>query len=1366
MSVHRAGANEGNDLDGAQKIEAARRKWEERLIDKSRNNNLLYFRDLKVGTYDLSTANSAVLRNLLAGQKVPGDDLSTSEVSATDVRNRLNALYKRALQNLEEKGLETLYLTMGMATWQAGDGGREASAPILLLPVKIEARGRSMTLQIAGPGQVNLALLHVLNSEFGCSITPEMILGGSEEEELEEATGGESRALSTVTEPPLFAKLRMATRGVQGFEILQRCVLGNFSFQKMAMLRDIRENGAQIASHAVLAAIAGVPRAAAALRETRREVDLDALDKTPPDAEHLVLDADSSQQRVIAEAAQLQSGVVQGPPGTGKSQTIVNLIATLAAQGRRVLFVAEKRAALQVVKDRMQRIGLGHLVLDLHGAEVSSRAVLALIAERLEGDRETPAVQQAEVHHRFAEHRARLNAHAHELNRRREPGGRSVYELLGVLLKLKERPQTAAVWRGAEAAKLTPQGVERLRDVVRAAAGVPELFLRTSKSPWTQAQVTDAAAAQAAIGAAQDAAFQLLPNLIELLQTVCRACEVPAPQNVKDARAFAALLRHVRETRERYALAVFGERLEEMERAVRGQDTPVKRLWAKLTNSAYRDAINLLRRHRSGDASEVELADDLAKLLNVAQRWRAIAAGAPVKDYDDNDALQQALKQFDEALRVIATAFPKTTFESLTWDTLRQSLDALARDERTVNLLPRVRELEREAAALGAEPFARELIRLQIAPADWEDALEHAIARSALNMAYAETPELPAFVGEQHERIVREFRAADVQRTKLAVARVQRACAEHAVRARNDHREEADIVRAQSQRKRARMPLRALLAKAPNVLTALFPCWMASPLSISQLLRADQRYFDVVIFDEGSQILPEDAVPAIMRAEHVVVAGDRHQLPPTTFFASGSGETTDEAIDFDADDGAAAVDGFESLLDQMSAVTDTWSLDWHYRSRDESLIAFSNRHIYRDRLITFPGPFTGKALRHELVQQDAPRDGEVDSVSAEVQRVVDLVFAHFRERPHETLGVITMGIKHQQRVEAAIERALDEHPELEEHFDTQKTERFFVKNLERVQGDERDAIIISVGYGKTADGRLPYRFGPLNVEGGERRLNVAVTRARSRLTLVSSFNHLDMDPGRSTKRGVELLRLYLEYVASNGRRVGQAQGPVVAPNPFEEDIQRALEARGMKMTPQWGVSGYRIDLAVQHPERPGEFVLAIECDGATYHSAATARDRDRLRQQVLESLGWRFHRIWSTDWFNARESEIERAVRAYEAAVRTSEASAPAPESAAKLETPAAGQRMEKSVTLIDAPVSVAPAVVRAPLNLPRRQSIDEYSDAELKRLLAWVKSDGLLRDDVELFEAMFAELPFRQRGVRIRERLERVIAAERAALR
>jgi very-short-patch-repair endonuclease len=246
-----------------------------------------------------------------------------------------------------------------------------------------------------------------------------------------------------------------------------------------------------------------------------------------------------------------------------------------------------------------------------------------------------------------------------------------------------------------------------------------------------------------------------------------------------------------------------------------------------------------------------------------------------------------------------------------------------------------------------------------------------------------------------------------------------------------------------------------------------------------------------------------------------------------------------------------------------------------------------------------------------------------------------------------------MGIKHANRVQAALDRALDRRPDLSDFFSLDREERFFVKNLETVQGDERDAIILSIGYGKAANGDLPHRFGPLTQEAGHRRLNVAVTRAKRRMCVISSFSHQEIDLERSGSRGVQLLKAYLEYAASGGKRLPEAeQAGEVGLNPFEADVRDALEACGIKTRPQFGASRYRIDLVAMHPRKGGRPVLAIECDGASYHSSATARDRDRLRQTHLQWLGWRFHRIWSTDWFYNREQEIERAVSACEEAVR------------------------------------------------------------------------------------------------------------------
>jgi very-short-patch-repair endonuclease len=498
---------------------------------------------------------------------------------------------------------------------------------------------------------------------------------------------------------------------------------------------------------------------------------------------------------------------------------------------------------------------------------------------------------------------------------------------------------------------------------------------------------------------------------------------------------------------------------------------------------------------------------------------------------------------------------------------------------------------------------------------------------------------------------------------------------------------------------------------------------MASPLAVSQLLDEGHQTFDVVIFDEASQVFPEDAVTSILRGRCAVVAGDRNQLPPTPFFVSATGTADEDETVADAE----GTEGFESILDVFSGFCNPWALEWHYRSRDERLIAFSNEHIYGNSLITFPGTGLTSPIRHVLVDEQRGDVG-LRSNGAEVEAVAGLVSEHARCRPDRSLGVIAMGLYHARRIEDAVDKRRRHEPELDRFLDREGLDKFFVKNLERVQGDERDCIILSIGYGKDSTGKLLYRFGPLLTKGGERRLNVAVTRAREYVTLVSSFNHLDMDPSRSNARGVELLREYLEYATSGGMRLATDGPTSVEADPFELDVQQTLTQRGLDLIPQYGCSAYRIDLVAKHPVKPGALVLAIECDGATYHSARMARDRDRLRQQHLEALGWNFCRIWSTDWFLRRQEETERVVKAYEDAVR-------------RFDTQTKDTVRSPKADLTDAndgPVAiVARARPRGPLPpVPPGMDIASYSQRQLLDVVRWVQSDGLQRTNQEIAAA------------------------------
>lgn len=1312
-------------------VERARETWIKKLIDLSRRNNLLFYRPLKRGTLDLTTAREDVLRELLDGlavgleRLVPDGDLDRLTAQVVEIS-------RRALANREERNLETLFLAFGLATWKSDDGGRPPQAPVLLLPVAVEKRARNtrVALRTTGIMQPNPVLLHVLQTMHRCPVDEETLIGASHRNDED---GG-------IDVEAVYGKLATAASSVPEFLVKPSIVLGNFSFHKMAMVRDLTECGDVMVDHHVIAGLAGDAGARSELGQRGGLPDPRELDDIHPDLEFLILDADASQQRVVAAALAGRDGVIQGPPGTGKSQTIANLIAALAANGKRVLFVAQKRAALEVVLKRLQRAGLDHLALDLHGAELTRREVMGKIAESLERVRDATPVDTDGLHSRLHRCRTKLNDHVARLHQPRPPSGMSVFEMQGRLLALGGIT-TRTRWRGPELQRLDSEHADRIRACLEEAVQVGDLVLGTSTSPWNDVKLTSGQAALEAQDLVTKLGRDTLPQLRAAIEKLRRETGLGAPTTVEGCKTTVKLVEDVNATLSRFRPEIFDD-AEALAQALKPAASGIGAAWAWLTNSAFRRARKkVLSLRTAGKTTATRLRAELHEVCDQQQRWREESRASSKPCAAQVGDARELLTQTSSSVESLAQTIDRCDLATLPLDDLAQLVATLANDATTAARLPSALALRAELESLGLSSLLEELKDAPLAAAAWIERFDHAWLSSCLDQVRAEEPTLASFNGRTHDATAEEFQRLDRRRLEIAAARVRRAHAERAVAAMNAFPSQSQLVRSEASKKKRHMPLRKLVAQAPDVLTALRSCWMVSPLSVAELLPAS-RFFDLVLFDEASQVLPEDAVCALMRGHRTIVAGDQRQLPPTTFFAGEADDDEKEDEQFDLN-----VSGYESILDSMCTFLEPWQLEWHYRSRDETLIAFSNRYIYGDRLITFPGTGGAPAVQHVLVEQSGLRDGEEESVGTEVRRVVDLVSEHVRSRPSETLGVITMGIVHQRRIEAALDAATKTNPDLAAFLDEQREERFFVKNLERVQGDERDAIILSIGYGKDRSGRLPYRFGPLLYEGGERRLNVAVTRARRRMTLVSSFNHLDMDPGRSSAKGVELLRRYLEFAASSGRSLGDRGVSGGVPlNPFEASVYEALTAKGIPLLAQWGVSRYRIDLVAQHPEEPGRLVLAIECDGASYHSAPTARDRDRLRQQQLEALGWRFHRIWSTDWFLNREQEINRALRAYEKAVALS--------------------RREFEPVAHARPVPPEPA---APTNarpprpaIPRRGSIEEYSEEELAALVHWVQSDGRLLTDDEIVRSVMAELGFQRRGVRIEAAIRRSIERTR----
>ncbi|MDR0879691.1 MAG: sigma-70 family RNA polymerase sigma factor [Clostridioides sp.] len=464
---------------------------------------------------------------------------------------------------------------------------------------------------------------------------------------------------------------------------------------------------------------------------------------------------------------------------------------------------------------------------------------------------------------------------------------------------------------------------------------------------------------------------------------------------------------------------------------------------------------------------------------------------------------------------------------------------------------------------------------------------------------------------------------------------------------------EFDILKKELRKKRRIMPLRKMFESIPNLIKELKPCLMMSPLSVSLFLNADIYEFDMVIFDEASQVHTEDAVGAIIRGKQTIIAGDSKQLPPTNFFVSSTSED-------DFDDEEYDVDLYESILDEASTVLPERILKWHYRSRDESLITFSNRKIYDDNLITFPSAIRrSKNNGVEFIYVD---DGVYDRGGKkcnknEAKKVADLVFEHIVKFPQRTLGVITFSESQQNAIEDEIIRLRKNMPEYE-YFFQEKSGEFFVKNLENVQGDERDTIIFSIGYAKDSKGIMHMNFGPLSQKGGYRRLNVAITRAKYNVKLVSSIYPTDIAIERTNSDGVKMLRSYMEYAIQGPKSSDhkRTEGDIeVSASELEETIYDFLNSNGYEVKRNVGCSGHRIDMAIVDPKVNGRFILGIECDGATYHSAKTARERDRLRQSILKEMGWKIYRIWSMDWINYPEVERERLIKAINQAIDLAE---------------------------------------------------------------------------------------------------------------
>ena len=1364
-------------------------RWKRKLLDLSMRNKLLNFKVGK-GAVALIAPDPAGLEKRLEGETalkllpspalLSGADprdaelrlvsvgadvarqhareaLERGEVHAPlaeqELNDRLLELYRAARLAQEEGGANSLQLAVGFVSWTPSNGkGQRYKAPLLLIPVKLTRSTVRSGFRLAAhddDARINPTLLEMLRQDFRLSM-PEL--------EKEVAASGEQGLDVT----RIWRITREYLKDADGFELTEDVVLSTFSFAKYLMWKDLVDRTDLLKKNPVVRHLIDTPKQTypGAHKPMPDERRLDQ-EVNPRDL-FMPLPADSSQTAAVVAAERGHDFVLFGPPGTGKSQTIANMIVQLLAVGKTVLFVSQKTTALEVVRRRLDRIGVGDYCLEVHSAKAQKTEVLAQLKNAWERRADSVESDWAKSTDSLAALRDELNALVSALHRRRA-NGMTARQAMGRVIALRDLVPGMRLAFG-DAASHKEEALDGLRALlkdlavaIRAVGSVHNHPLagvgRREWSPTWRGEFVGAAdafakaveafvqardKAAAEIGFDPPGSLETTPPWLSLAILALKPAAADASRWLgEDSRLFRIEFAAWRERRaacdevQKRLTGPYREGVFALPLAAVLQDHQQAAAAFVFFRASRVEAVAQRLQPFAASDAPVDVARDVPALLNLEAARQAARAhdakmsqiGPVWKGLDTDPAAVEAQFAWEDAARAAAAKLGQAEGSAALWlATLRRMVrerprevdgqerladalkhlvvayrDAEAARARLVEvaeadksfglpedgwllaaltrarawsqnerLAPRWCAYQRalqEGRAVGLGALIDRLAAGEIAAERLNDAFEVAYARWWIDEIVEGEPALRNFVAERHEEAVSRFREADERVAELSRAVVAKRLAERIPsRAAFGADPEYGVLNAEIIKKKRHLPLRQLFSRMPTALQRIAPCIMMSPLSIAQFLPPDAKPYDVVIFDEASQIPVWDAIGAIARGKQVIVVGDPKQLPPTSFFERAAGD------DGDAED----IEDLESILDEcQSASISVKELNWHYRSRSESLIAFSNERYYGGRLITFPAPETrDRAVRYTHVPNGIYERGGGRVNRAEARAVVeDVVKRLSLPGAADTIGIVTFNGEQQRLIEDLLDQARRSNPSIEPFFALTNAEPVFVKNLESVQGDERDVILFSVGYGPDNSGRVSQNFGPLNKDGGPRRLNVAITRARKELVVFATLRPEQIDLSRSRAVGVRDFKHFLEFAEHGAKALAAASVPLdrEADSDFEREVHAALEARGWTVHPQVGVSGLRIDLGVVHPEAPGKYLAGVECDGATYHRSATARDRDRMRQAALEGLGWRILRVWSTDWWMDADSALNRLEGQLRAALEEAASKAAAERDAAAL---------------------------------------------------------------------------------------------------
>ncbi len=1327
--------------------------WKNALLDLSLRNKLINYTD-RAG-YRLEVPPSAIARledTINAGQAValnPSDDLPTVDkergvrwakdlpetnredtlatkrrayidITGASYTSKLRYLAYKAKTVVEESGANNLYLAFGMLHWKLDN--RELRSPLVLVPVHLTTanRGREyrLVLDESGTSTPNYCLLEKLRVSFGLEIPG---LANPVEDE------------SGIDLPAAFHATRTAivTAGLP-FRVEESADLSVLQFAKFRLWKDLDDNWEVLAQNALVSHLIETPLDPFADPVANPpETDLDALGEVVP------VPADASQLDAVAEAVAGRTFVLEGPPGTGKSQTITNLLARSLAAGKRVLFVAEKRAALDVVKSRLESIGLGDLSLDLHDKSARPAAVRSQIKRALDLTVQADSAKlkaNGEAAQASRRTLARYADRVHETN----AAGLSFYSARTTDLALDPSAPTLAI-PPSMVSGVGTEVLERLRATLRQLPETAELARPSRNHPWgfvdegagesveisrLHAAATDFDSALSAVIESgirpEDLALKDSPSELAAWSEISRAPRHPlatidALSNPEWAAFLISLREEVgsfprpewltrvgptvlardvhalhrdalaadasgffgRKKRRREVLARFADDLEIDPKGIRLKELSSLTSALDSTSTAVHELRERLRKVPLplADASFNPLLPADTEAVLARLNWitwlcavlgnrtdpfvvaiRAYFSGTPA------GASSGELERFISAWRDLQATAGTTSEAAVDWvgDSSFITRWWATRAERRIaetgivglaRWLEFVRALEPLRAA-GLDT-ARHSLLIGEVPAEYAAiAFDKGIAKTSMQERQEATA-LTAFDLQAHNRTISRFTRA----TRDVRAELPRAIPSELLAGRRvsiSAGGKMGALRRQLDRQRGGMSVRALLENYGDLIVDVMPCTLMSPESVARFFPARADLFDIVVFDEASQIRVADAVGAMGRGRSVVIVGDSKQMPPTAFADAGA------SIDDDAESTPETVVDEESILSEsvQAQVPRKW-LSWHYRSQDESLIAFSNHHYYENRLSSFPAPMPtaaddgidGHGIAFVRVQGHFERTGRGKALrtnKVEAEAIVSEVLRRFAASPDTTpsLGIITFNAPQRDLVDNLLRDTGDER--ILAALDAR--DGVFVKNLENVQGDERDTILFSVAFSVNERGVLPLNFGPLSRAGGERRLNVAITRARRQVVLFASFDPEQLRAEQTGSIGIKHLKAYLELAARGVEAVTDEARRMPRIDRHRDEIAAELRLAGFAVSTDVGLSEFRVDISIADADAPEQPLVAVLLDGENWRSRRTVADRDSLPMDVLKGLmRWpSVARVWLPEWLHDREGAMSRLIEAVE----------------------------------------------------------------------------------------------------------------------